>query len=174
MMAAYGNYVSNGNCLTCVGSKGVPKRLGMEGTRYVGSQFLVGVVTAAATSALFDGSGLADIISVNLLALDPDSLNGRLAAIANLYRLYQWKHIRIDYESASSTATAGAFALGILPHARIQPTELGLNPRHLVQFKTAIQTSLGHIMVTFLLILRLMRRSHLCPLIQPLVLPPRV
>lgn len=127
-MSAYANMVTNGNCLTCVGSKGVPKRLGMEGTRFVGSQFVTGVLTAAASNALFDGASGADLLTVNMLALDPDSLNGRLAAIATLYRQYQWKHIRIDYESASSTATAGAFALGIITSRAYTADGTGVEP----------------------------------------------
>jgi len=117
------NYVSNvnsipasfvnfeGNSTWCNQAGAVKhKYLGIDGISLVGCQPLTDITTTAGNTNLFTTGTLSDT-GANSIGFNPDTLNGPLAAQANLHQKYVFRDILIEYVSAVATTQAGAFSL---------------------------------------------------------------
>lgn len=85
-----------------------------RGQRFVGTQVLQSVTLTASDSQMWTGTAPAVAITANLLYLNPDSLNGRLAVFANTYTKYAFRRVVLEYEPYVATTQAGAAVLAIV------------------------------------------------------------
>jgi len=86
--------------------------IGIDGIALVGCQPLSDIVTTGANSNLFTNGTLASC-TPNSISLSPDSLNGPLAAQANLHLKYVFRDVIIEYISNVATSQAGSMALAV-------------------------------------------------------------
>lgn len=100
---------------------------GIDGTRFKGCQPLTDFVTTATNNNLFTNNTLATA-SPNYIALNPDSLNGPLSAIGNLYDKYVFRDILIEVISNVATTQAGSMALAVVSEgsSNLGPTSFAL------------------------------------------------
>lgn len=85
---------------------------GLNGVALVGCQPFTDVITTGANSNLFTTGTLATT-SANAANLDPDSLNGPLAAQANLHKKYVFTDIMFEFCTNVATTQAGSMALAV-------------------------------------------------------------
>jgi len=84
-----------------------------EGVRLHGCQLLTSAVTTGSDTQLFSG-GTSSPLTVNVVQISPDTLNGRLALMARNYSRYVFRKIKIHYMPRVSTTQAGSFAIGFI------------------------------------------------------------
>lgn len=91
---------------------------GVEGVAFVGCQPLSTITmnNTASDSSVWTSGTLASLAADNnaingLILLSPDELNGRLAALANLYSQFVFRDIVIEYVSNCATTQPNSFAL---------------------------------------------------------------
>jgi len=105
-----------GNCTFVSGPSRVShKQTGLMGVQLFGCQPLYDITTDGTTSGCLVNSTLAEYITANLAPLSPDSLNGPLAAQANLYDRFVFRDVLIEYSSNVATSQAGSMAMAIVP-----------------------------------------------------------
>lgn len=85
---------------------------GAGGIRVAGRQGFFPVTTTATDSQCFaSGGGTATETSINSVLLNPDRLNGRIAAIATWYQRYAFRKVRLIYTPYVATSQTGALGI---------------------------------------------------------------
>jgi hypothetical protein len=103
-------------------SKVLRPELGMDPVNIVGCQPLTDILGAVATPDVFATGTLATAVDVNHIYINPDTLNGPIAAKANLYDKYVFRDILIEYITVSASTQTSALALGLTEDATVFPT----------------------------------------------------
>lgn len=80
-----------------------------KGVAVTGRQYLTSVITTGTDNQLFSGNSPS---SINVIYLNPDALNGRLALEARTYQRYRFTKVRLIYTPRVATTQAGEFAIG--------------------------------------------------------------
>lgn len=86
--------------------------LGIQGVNLHGCQPLAGIQQVTGAAGVFVANSLATQIDQSSIYLSPDTLNGPLAAQANMHSKYVFRDILIEYISSCPTTTPSCMCLG--------------------------------------------------------------
>lgn len=112
MPIAFDNIEGNVQFLKVTGAVSHPKE-GIDGITLVGCQPFADIGTAAADTNILIADTLATQASTHLIRISPDTLNGPLAAQANLHSKFVFRDVLIEYVSTVATTQAGALCMAL-------------------------------------------------------------